>query len=69
MMVVREITKRTQVISDMNPCINKEMALERDLFRMSRRTVDKLNETLLEAVPLDIPQIEAEACLFKIERE
>ena len=45
------------------------MALERDLFRMSRKTVDKLNETLLEAVPLDIPQIEAEACLFKIERE
>mmetsp|Transcript_5395 Transcript_5395/g.6663 ORF Transcript_5395/g.6663 Transcript_5395/m.6663 type:complete len:105 (+) Transcript_5395:953-1267(+) len=69
MMVVREMAKQTQVISDINPNINKETALQRDLFHTSRRTIEQLNETLTDAVPLDIPAIEAEAALYRIERD
>ena len=63
------MAKRTAVISDINPNINKETALERDLFQNnSRRTVEQLNETLTDAIPLDIPAIEAEAALYRIEQ-
>ena len=70
-MVVREMAKRTAVISDINPKINKETNLERDLFQNpnSRRTIEQLNETLTDAIPLDIPAIEAEASLYRIEQD
>ena len=31
--------------------------------------MDQLNQTLTDAVPLDIATIKAEACLFRIERD
>lgn len=70
MMVVREIAKRTQLISDINPKINRETALERDLFRTSsRRTFENLNDSVTDAMPQDIPSISAESCLFRIDKE
>ena len=43
---VREMANMTQVISDMNPQVNRDTALSRDLFYTGRRTIDELNETL-----------------------
>ena len=43
--------------------------MRRDLFQTSRATIDQLNTTLTDSVPLDIPAIEAESCIFRIERE
>ena len=67
--MIRELAKRTQVISDINPNINRETALERDLFHTSRQTVEHLNETLTDAQQLDIPTIEAEAVLYRFQFE
>ena len=65
-MTIRELAKRTHLISDINPNINKETALERDLFHTSRMTVENLNETLTDGIAIDVHMIEAEAYLFKI---
>ena len=67
--MVRELAKRTHLISDINPGINRETALERDLFHTSRMTIENLNETLTDGVAIDMPTLESEAVLFRIEPE
>ena len=67
--MVRELAKKTHLISDINPRINRETALERDLFHTSRMTIENLNETLTDGVAIDIPTLESEAVLYKIEPE
>ena len=42
---VREMANTTQVISDMNPQVNRDTALSRDLFHTERRTIDELNDS------------------------
>ena len=49
MAVVREMANTTQVISNINPQLNRDTALSRDLFYTGRRTIDDLNETLKES--------------------
>ena len=68
-MVVREMAKRTAVISDINPHLNKDTMLEREIFQNSRRSIEHLNETITDAIPMDIPAIEAEAALYRIEQD
>jgi len=68
-MMVRELAKRTHLISDINPNINRETALERDLFHTSRMTVENLNETLTDGIAIDLPMLESEAILYRIEQE
>ena len=46
---VREMANTTQVISDMNPQVNRDTALSRDLFHSGLSTIDELNETLNES--------------------
>lgn len=68
-MTVREMVKKTHLISDINPNINRETALERDLFSQSRLTIENLNQTLTDGVAIDLPKLESEAVLFRVEPE
>lgn len=56
-MMVRELAKKTHLISDINPNINRETALERDLFHTSRMTIENLNETLTDGIAIDMLMI------------
>ena len=67
--MVRELAKRTHLISDINPRINRETALERDLFHTSRLTIENLNETLTDGIAIDMPTLESEGVLYRIEPE
>ena len=67
--MVRDLAKRTHLISDINPKINRETALERDLFHTSRLTIENLNETLTHGIAIDMGMLESEAVLYKIEPE
>ena len=63
------MAKRTQIISDINPQLNRETALTRDLFVTKTNSMDLLNQTLSDALPLDVATIKAESCLYRIERD
>ena len=70
--MVRDMANKTQLISDYNPLINRQAALERDLFRpaaaasQARSTV--MDEAMLPSDP-DIKTLEAEAVLYTIKAE
>ena len=55
------------MICNINPNINRENALERDLFRSTRQTYENLNETLTDGFVIDLPTIESEAVLYRVE--
>jgi hypothetical protein len=64
-MMVREVAKRTQIISDFNPRINRQTALERDLFISGRVSLPSLNDSVNNE--LNLPEINANAVLYTIE--
>ena len=66
-MMVRELANKTQVISDINPNINRVSSLQKDLFSGSRHTIENLNETISDVLAHDFPKIEAEAVLYRIQ--
>ena len=53
--MVRAVARRTQVISDINPGINRDYALERDIFLTGRPSVtsDKLNTSVTNNIDME----------------
>ena len=61
---IREVAKRTAVISNTNPDINRESVLSKDLFA-GRLSQSELNDGLEEDLA-DIPTLFADAVLYKV---
>jgi hypothetical protein len=61
---IREIAKRTSVIQDLNPDVNRESVLSKDLFS-GRLESSELNESIEDDLT-DLPKIYSEAVLYKV---
>lgn len=70
-LMIREVAKRTMLISDHNPRINREAMMQKGLFSGNRlaegslHEEDELDDPTEEALT-DLPQMFSDAVLYKI---
>ena len=63
-MNIREVAKRTSIIEDTNPEINRESVLSADLFG-GRLSHEELNRGVEDDLT-DLPKIYSDAVLYKV---
>ena len=64
---IREVAKKTILIADHNPNINREAVLERGLFteRLNREEINEEEEEAVGEALADLPYMISDAVLYK----
>ena len=67
MLQIREVAKKTMLIADHNPNINREAVLDKGLFteRLLKEEVNEDEEAAIEEALTSVPQIFSDAVLYK----